>query len=330
MEESNHEIQIKQETVSEFNNEQGSKRHGAQFKAVDNDLLDFHNLHRKNERVYCKSCHCRNTSCKCCFRPSHKISSLNIYTPSKCAGCCKILINGEKQCVDDSNFDKCRILEAGIGKPGGIRISDDVLFFHHIARGKNSTFSCVSCLSRIKRCKCCIRPATAVSNLNFATSTKCAGCLSYIQNGKKVCSDQHQRIECRILENTQAIRKRKFDKSFSKYDTMTSPHVRARRTSAKSITSIVSVPGETNSSTGLQTVSDSTAGGDSVSDTRLLHEATNLSTKQLSDMNSELLKQINKQQKTIDRLGFKNTQAIKKIEFLEEQLRDATTFMENV
>ena len=111
---------------------------------------------------------------------------------------------------------------------------------------------------------------------------------------------------------------------------MTSPHVRARRTSAKSITSIVSVPGETNSSTGLQTVSDSTAGGDSVSDTRLLHEATNLSTKQLSDMNSELLKQINKQQKTIDRLGFKNTQAIKKIEFLEEQLRDATTFMENV
>jgi len=235
------------------------------FDRTSLNILDFHHLYRsgKDSQVLCKSCHRRAKSCKCCFRPTHKISSLNIDTPSKCAGCCKILINGKKQCADDSKSVKCRSSEIAhtMGPTSGCRggsnskVSDDMLVFHHLTRGNNH-FTCVSCLSIIKNCKCCIRSTISASYLNFEARTKCAGCLSYIENGEKVCSGQRQSIKCRKLEST--IKKRKFGVSFSKDDTLpeTSPHVRARRTLAKSKNSTVSVPGKNHVSTGLQIVSD--------------------------------------------------------------------------
>jgi len=261
MENFNDEVEVKKETIFEFENEQSLNTDAGQFKAFGNDLLDFHNLYRAvksgRNRIFCKSCHRENRSCKCCIRPAH----LCIDSPSKCAGCHQYFTNGNKTCAGDSDFVKCRSLEvdASCSSAASIsrsdRVTDQLLEFHHLNRKKNGKFSCVSCLVFSIRCKCCIRPAVT-SKLTFENKTKCAGCNEYIEKGKKPCSEQSQSLKCRQLENT--ISKRKFGVSFMKDGTLTdtTTSTRLRRSSRKSDNLTDSTPNTTDAESGLQIVSD--------------------------------------------------------------------------
>ena len=306
----NHELKIKNESIKKFElneKQENSATHGGQFKPVSSEVLNFHNLYRKNTHINCKSCDRQFARCKCCERPARSTKKLNLNTKSRCAGCLQEIQNGTKNCTDsDSKSDNCRSLEAVRLGGSSSRVSDAILSFHHLTRGNNGTFSCVSCLSKIKTCKCCVRPSISAPNLNFEAKTKCAGCLSYIRNGKKVCLGQNQNIVCRKLENT--IKKRKFDVSFSNRPEV-SAHVRVRRNQTKSENLIVSVSEEINASKGLQIIADWTISEkDKLTNTNFDQPEfsfpksksntpesilnSDLSIKQLSDMNSELLRKL--------------------------------------